>query len=398
MAVEVVMPKFGLTMQDGIIKRFLKQPGEAVSADEPLFEVETEKVLNEVPSPATGVVAALLFEVEDTVDCGTVIAVIAQPGEDIAQLQARYRSRASAPQPAAAASPTAITHSNAPVAERRAITPIARRLAAELNVDLARITGSGPGGRVTREDVERAAQAAAVVAAAASKPAVTGTTPPRGGTIPMRGIRKTIAERMVQSLHTAAQLTLTTEADVTAATELRAHLGRELDFTYTDLMIHAAARALRRHPRLNARLSADTIELVDEVNIGMAVALEDGLIVPVVREADRKRLKEIAAETKDLGERARAGRLKLEDVSGGTFTITNLGTYGVDAFTPIINPGEAAILGVGRIIERPLVYRGEIARRFVAMLSLTFDHRMLDGAQAAAFLQTVIETFNYGER
>jgi pyruvate dehydrogenase E2 component (dihydrolipoamide acetyltransferase) len=397
MAVEVVMPKFGLTMNDGILKRFLKQPGETVTEGEPLFEVETEKVLNEVPAPASGVLVAFLFNEEDTVDCGVTVAIIAQPGEDVEALKARYRS--AAPRPDAhpgAPPPTPAGAKDASAAARRAITPIARKRAAELGVDLSKVAGTGPGGRVTREDVEHAA--AAAQAAPAPRAAAVVQAAEAGAVIPLKGMRKTIAERMMQSLHGSAQLTLSTEADVTAAADLRAHLGREAEFTYTDLMIHAVARALRRHPRLNSALEDGAIKLRGEVNIGMAVALEEGLIVPVIRNADRKTLREIAAETRELGKRAREGKLRLEDVEGGTFTITNLGTYGVDAFTPIINHGEAAILGLGRIIERPAIYRGEIARRFMMTLSLTFDHRIVDGAPAAAFLQTVIETFNYGER
>jgi pyruvate dehydrogenase E2 component (dihydrolipoamide acetyltransferase) len=214
----------------------------------------------------------------------------------------------------------------------------------------------------------------------------------------MRGMRKTIADRMAQSLHQSAQLTITTDADVTAAVELRERLVSQFDFTYGDLLIQAVARALLRHPRMNARLAEDAIVIMPQVNVGMAVALEDGLIVPVIAEADKKSLREIAAATRELGERARAGKLRLEEVSGGTFTITNLGTYGVDAFTPIINPGETGILGVGRIIEKPVIHRGEIARRSMMTLSLTFDHRLIDGAPAAQFLQTVIEIFNFGER
>jgi pyruvate dehydrogenase E2 component (dihydrolipoamide acetyltransferase) len=164
------------------------------------------------------------------------------------------------------------------------------------------------------------------------------------------------------------------------------------------MLIHAAARALPRHPRMNSRLADDAIISIAEVNIGMAVALDEGLIVPVVRDADRKSLRAIATETKDLADRARSSKLKIDDVSGGTFTITNLGGYGVDAFTPILNTGETGILGVGRIIEKPAIYRGEIARRSMLTLSLTFDHRIIDGAPAAAFLQTVIDIFNYGDR
>jgi pyruvate dehydrogenase E2 component (dihydrolipoamide acetyltransferase) len=214
----------------------------------------------------------------------------------------------------------------------------------------------------------------------------------------MGGMRKTIAARMHQSLRDTAQLTISTEADVTAAVELRGRLTRELDFTYTDLLIHAAARALVRHPRMNSRLTEEAIISIAEINVGIAVALDEGLIVPVIRDADRKPLREIAAESRELAERARTGKLKLDDVSGGTFTITNLGGFGVDVFTPILNLGETGILGVGRIIEKPAIYRGEITKRSMLALSLTFDHRIIDGAPAAAFLQTVVDIFNYGDR
>ena len=214
----------------------------------------------------------------------------------------------------------------------------------------------------------------------------------------MRGMRKTIADRMSQSLRESAQLTITSEADVTPAVELRERLVRQFDFTYGDLLMQAVARGLLRHPRMNARLMQDEIAIIPQVNVGMAVALEDGLIVPVVVDADQKSLREIAGITRELGERARTGKLRLEEVSGGTFTITNLGTFGVDAFTPIINTGETGILGVGRIVEKPVIHRGEIARRSMMTLSLTFDHRLIDGAPAAQFLQTVIEIFNFGER
>jgi len=451
MAVEVTMPKFGLTMQEGTIQRYFKAPGESVRAGEPLYEVETEKVLYEVEAPASGTLAAALFPEGATVECGVVIAVIAESGEDAAALGARYgdgaapragapaatAAGASARASAGAASSSAPASSAAEAADdagaRRAVSPVARKLAAELGVELARVAGTGPGGRVTREDVERAAEAArstsntgaAVERAAAAAPSAAGASArgtravaaggagappgapappaaaasqPQARSIPMRGMRKTIADRMSQSLRESAQLTITSEADVTAAVELRERLVRQFDFTYGDLLIQAVARALLRHPRMNARLVQDAIAIMPQVNVGMAVALEDGLIVPVIVDADRKSLREIAAVTRELGERARTGKLRLEEVSGGTFTITNLGTFGVDAFTPIINTGEAGILGVGRIVEKPVVYRGEIARRSMMTLSLTFDHRLIDGAPAAQFLQTVIEIFNFGER
>jgi pyruvate dehydrogenase E2 component (dihydrolipoamide acetyltransferase) len=433
MAVELTMPKFGLTMHEGTLQRFFKAPGEAVKAGEPLYEVETEKVLYVVEAPASGTLAAWFHGEGTVVECGRPVAVIAEAGEDTAALAAASSSASTVPAGAArsvappeASAPAGASSragANAPATSgggRRAVSPVARKLAAELKVDLAHVSGTGPGGRITREDIERAARdggaPSPVVAATApgAAPATTASsglssssTPsvssaaggkPQLRAVPMRGMRRTIATRMHQSLRDTAQLTITTEADVTAATELRARLTREFDFTYTDLLIHAVGRALVRHPRMNSKLSEDAILLLSEVNVGMAVALEEGLIVPVIANADRKSLRELAATTKDLGERARAGSLKLEDVSGGTFSITNLGNFGIDAFTPILNTGETGILGVGRIVEKPAVYRGEIARRSMLTLSLTFDHRIIDGAPAANFLQTVIDIFNFGDR
>jgi pyruvate dehydrogenase E2 component (dihydrolipoamide acetyltransferase) len=300
-------------------------------------------------------------------------------------------------------------------AKRLTVSPIARKLAAELGVDPVRVSGSGPGGRITRDDVERAAKASAGApraeeeAVGASAPSASSPTSPAFAnnaaasdtapeSIPFRGMRRTIAARMHQSLRDTAQLTLTTEADVSAAVEMRERLKHEFDFTFTDMLIHAAARALLRHPRMNSRANEDAITLLPVAHVGMAVALDEGLIVPVVHNASALSLRQIASTTKDFGERARVNKLKLEDVSGGTFTITNLGTWGIDAFTPILNNGETGILGVGRIVEKPAVYRGEIMRRSMLTLNLTFDHRVIDGAPAAAFLQTVVDIFNYGDR
>lgn len=419
MAVEVTMPKFGLTMHEGTVQRFFKAPGDNVNAGEPLYEVETEKVLYEVEAPIAGTFAISLVEEGATVECGVAVAVIAEPGEDLAAIKARYSKAASnagatsatvTNHPAAGASAATsspdVTAGATSAGGRRASSPVARKLASELGVDLDRVEGTGPGGRITREDVERASKAGAT-----SSPGATSSTGAAGASttpaaraaasskrIPFRGVRKVIAERMHQSLQSSAQLTITTEADVTPATELRTRLTREFDFSYTDLMIHAVARALMRHPRMNARLDGAEITTAANANVGVAVALEEGLIVPVIAAAERKSLREIAVESRTLGEKARSGHLKLEDVTGGSFTITNLGTWGVDAFTPILNSGETGILGVGRIIEKPAIYRAEITRRAMMWLSLTFDHRVIDGAPAAEFIQTVIEIFNYGER
>ena len=211
-------------------------------------------------------------------------------------------------------------------------------------------------------------------------------------------MRKVIAERMQQSLQGSAQLTISTEVDVTQLIDRRQEVRQEFNVTYTDFIVQACAHALRQHPRMNASLEGNTIHVHGDIHVGLAVALDEGLIVPVVRDVDKKSLKDIAAEAKTLAEKARASQLKLEEVSGGTFTVSNLGMYGVDAFTPIINAPQSGILGVGRIVEKPVIYRGEITKRSMMVLSLTFDHRVIDGAPAGAFLQTVADLLVHGNR
>ena len=396
MAVEVVMPKFGLTMTEGTIQQWFKSEGDAIKSGEALFEVETEKVLYEVEAPADGTVAKLLYAVEAVVGVGLPVAIIAEAGEEVAEVAAQYAAAAA---PAAAPSePAPVAASAAPAApaEKRGrvpITPAARKLAKEHGIDLSGVTGTGPRGRVTREDVQKiidsggqAAPPAPVVAPAAAED------------IPLRGMRKVIAERMHQSLQGSAQLTISTEVDVTQLIDRRQEVRQEFNVTYTDFIVQACAHALRQHPRMNASLEGNVIHVHSDIHVGLAVALDEGLIVPVVRDADKKSLKDIATEAKALAESARAGQLKLEEVSGGTFTVSNLGMYGVDAFTPIINAPQSGILGVGRIVEKPVIHRGEITRRSMMVLSLTFDHRVIDGAPAGAFLQTVADLLAHGNR
>lgn len=397
MAVEVVMPKFGLTMTEGTIQQWFKAEGDAITAGEALFEVETEKVLYEIEAPADGTVAKLLYAVEAVVGVGLPVAVLAEAGEDVAEIAARYADAAgaqAAPTPAAPTSPEA-----APAAESAApadrpkrvpVTPAARKLAKEHAIDLDRVTGSGPRGRITREDVQK-------IIDGGGQPAAT-PAPTADETQPLRGMRKVIAERMHQSLQGSAQLTITSEVDVSELIDRRQAVRQEFGVTYTDFIVQACAHTLRQHPRMNATLEDATLHLNRGIHVGLAVALDEGLIVPVVRDADRKSLKEIAGEAKTLAEKARAGRLTLEDVSGGTFTVSNLGMYGVDAFTPILNTPQTGILGVGRIVEKPALSRGEIAKRSTMVLSLTFDHRVIDGAPAGAFLQTVADLLAHGNR
>jgi pyruvate dehydrogenase E2 component (dihydrolipoamide acetyltransferase) len=404
-AAEVTMPKFGLTMTEGTIQKWFKNEGDAIKAGEPLFEVETEKVLYEVECRTAGTVAKLLYPLEAVVEVGLPVAIIAEAGENVAEIAAKYGSGAPSAKvttaPAAAsAAPTAPAGSGR--REGPPVTPAARKLAEEHKIELAPIVGTGPGGRVTREDVQKAiddrAKAPAPTATPSSPTAPATPPAPVAQTIPLRGMRKVIAERMHRSLQGSAQLTITTEVDVTQLIDRRQEVQREFSATYTDFIVQACAHALKQHPRMNSTLDGDTIRQLSDVHVGLAVALEEGLIVPVVHHTDKKSLKEIAQEAKGLAEKARAGKLSIEEVSGGTFTVSNLGMYGVDGFTPIINSPQTGILGVGRIVEKPVIYRGEIAKRSMMVLSLTFDHRVIDGAPAGAFLQTIVDLLAHGNR
>ena len=374
MATEIKMPKLGMAMRQGVVTKWLKEDGATVREGEPILEIESEKITYQIEAPASGVLHRVAQE-EETLPVGAVLGYIAAPGEAVPKPE-----KPSAPE---AAAPAAEAASQAPVARSpdkgfvRA-SPVARRLAREHGIDLRQVKGTGPGGRIVEKDVR------AFLEAQKAAPA-----PARA--VPFTGMRRTIARRMTESLQTMAQVTLFTEVDVTELVRLRERLRREFELTYTDLIIKAVAHALEKHPRLNASLAGDEIRQHEEIHIGMAVALEEGLIVPVIRNANQKSLREIAQETKDLAQRAREGRLSVDEVTGSTFSVTNLGGYGIDGFTPIINPPEAAILGVGRIVEKPAAYQGQVALRQMMVLSLTFDHRIVDGAPAAAFLRTVAE-------
>ena len=436
MAIELRMLQMDQTMTKGKIGKWLVQEGDTVTQGQPLLEIETDKVVHEQESPTDGVIAQLLAEEGTNVPVNAILAIIGAPGEEVGRVETDTATEQPTPaqpeQPKATpstttdikASPAArqlaeklaidltevkasgpggrILESDvqryidlrgeAPAAEtsRLKASPLARRLAKEHGLDLSSILGSGPDGRIVRDDVLQAA-------ATPTPPApVVEIAAPQQATevISMSGIREIIAERMTLSVQTNASVTLHTEVDATAFVELRRMLNdklqaREVSLTYTDLLVKVVANALGEHPRLNATLTDDGIHLLSEINIGVAVALEDGLVVPVVQNADKGRLSEISAQVRGFAERARSNQLTPGELQGGTFTITNLGNFGIDAFTPIINPPESAILGVGRILKKPVVHDDEIVIRSMLTLSLTFDHRVIDGAPAAQFLQTV---------
>ena len=418
-------------MEEGTLVSWLVKEGDSVEAGQPLVEVETAKINSELETPVSGVVAHLMVTEGTTVDVGTIVAVIAEPGESPPRpSEDRPRRAAAAPRAATA------SRAGAP-SSRRQVTPVARRLAAQSKIDLDGLQGTGPSGRVTEQDVRDAilardsggpARPAQVVPRARllarergiDLGQVRGTGPngritvadveqfilqpaqdervPQAPAIPttevvsLSGLRKTIASRMMQSVQSAAQVTLTTEADMTEAVKLRQELLaqwrpegiRPMD---QDLIIKATAAALKAHPRLNAMLIGDELHILAEVNVGVAMAVPDGLMVPVVRRADETELLSIAKKVRELADRSRKGALAVDDVTGATFTVTALSAYEVDAFTPIIDPPQVAILGIGRVVEKPAVHQGEIMVRSMMSLSLTFDHRALDGVPAGEFLR-----------
>ena len=360
MVSNIIMPKLGLTTKKGTIIRWLKKEGDQVKEGEPQVIIETEKITTEVKAPSSGVLRKILSPEGAVVSVGEVIGIIIEANEELLEIN----------------SPKEVGE----LKDRILVSPLARKLAEKHNINVAEISGSGPMGRVVKEDILKAVQQVK------AKPVATTLTT-SNKTIPITATRKTIAERLSHSMQTTVHLTIMTEADATKIVEVRQTLLKYLDLSYNDILVKVVAKALERNRIINSMLDGEQIILNDEINIGVAVDSENGLVVPVVHNADKKSLTEIAASTKELIEIARNGTLSLKEVSGGTFTVTNLGVFGVQAFTPIINPPQSAILGVGRIVERPRIVEGQVAIRQVVNFSLTFDHMVMDGAQAARFLQ-----------
>lgn len=409
MPTPVLMPKLGLTMAAGTLVRWLKAEGEPVRKGEPVAEIESDKAAIEVEAPADGSVGRHLVAPGTRVPVTTVICQILAAGE------AEPPTAAPAPAPAAGkAAPAAAAAAPAPGATRVGdgpgdgahLTPAARRVARELGLDLAEVARAFPAGRVTREEVEAWAASrsrSAVAAQAPPAPALAAQAPPAPAGVagserrPLSVMRSVIARRMVESVREAAQLTLTSEVDVTALVRFRTDLApafeQEYGYrpTYTDFLVKAMARAVPAVPQVNARWAGDAVELFPQVDVGVAVALDDGLIVPVVRGAQSQGLAAISRQVRDLAQRARQGRLEPGEASGSTITLTNLGPEGIDAFTPVLNPPEVAILGAGRVREVPALVGGQWVTRQVMTLSLTIDHRVVDGAPGARYLRRVAE-------
>ena len=387
MAIAVAMPKLGMAMEKGTVGEWLRAVGENVEAGEDLLEISTEKITATIPAPTSGVLLRIEVPEKAEVPVGTVLAYIGVPDEELPKPSAVpvtpvKATAAAAPAPARAAKAT-------PTAEVQA-SPAARRMARDLDIDIALVSPSAPGRRVTTEDVERFA--------AEGVPAAVG-----GEVLPFQGIRAVVAERMTESLRTMAQVTITREVNATELVARREapapgfEAATGVRLSYTDLLVRETARLLPYHPILNSTLTEEGIVLQPEVHMGFAVALDNGLIVPVIREANRKSLGEITRERVELAARAREGTLGMEEIEGGTFTITNLGSFGSDAFTPIINLPQVAILGMGRIVARPMVVEGQVTACPSMWLSLTIDHRVVDGAPGARFLDALASSLESPE-
>lgn len=389
MATTVIMPKLGLTMTEGTIERWLKQEGDRVEKGDPLVEIITEKINFQYESPASGILRKILHHEGEVVPVATPIALLVEEGEALPEFEAIQPEA-----PVEMHRPAAVEREIRESRTRIFISPIARKIAEERGLDLSLLKGSGPGGRIIKQDVLEAAEKAS---AREVKPPLP-LEKPAGRVIPLKGIRKIIARRMTESFQSIPHFYLSLEVDMSCLQDLRERLKDEVEkragikLTLTDILVKVAASALKDHPIINSRIEEDHIRLLEEINIGVAIALEDGLIVPVVHHADKKSLTEIALTLRDLTERARGGKLSLEDVGGGTFTLSNMGMLGIDKFNPIINPPECSILGVGRTIEKPVVQAGEIRIRPMAWFNLSSDHRIIDGATAALFLNHLKRT------
>jgi len=354
MVTKILMPRLSLTMATGLVSNWYKKEGDAVVKGEPLVEVDTEKVVYDVESPADGVLQKIVASEGEEVPVAGVLGLITVGDEVLPE---------GAVTPEASASPR----------ERVLASPAAKRLAREHGIDLTVLTAT-VSGRITAEDVQRYLSQAKAV-------------PKVKEIMSLTGIQKVAAERVSSSYRGTPHCTMTMEVNMSNAIKR----SKASSVSYTALLAKLVATALTEHPLMNSTFSGNQIKVFEEVNIGVAVATEKGLVVPVMHNADETSLQDVSSSLRNLVQRARQGKLVKEEMSGGTFTITNLGMFGVDTFTPIINPPEAAILGVGRIVEKPVVVDGKITIEPMAQLSLSFDHRIVDGVPAASFLSRVKE-------
>ncbi len=415
--IDVIMPQMGESIVEGTLTKWLKRAGDHVDLDEPLFEISTDKVDTEIPSPAEGTLAEIIVEEGKTVGINTVVARISNGAG----------GAAAAPMPAPEpAPPRAEPHAPvATVVEETAgpLSPLVRKMARENNIDLSKVKGTGAGGRITKQDLEaylsqpasRSAPQPSAAVATIPTPVQVPPPPVRDAPAPMRGeapsarvepmsiMRQKIAEHMVFSKHTSAHVTTVHKCDMTRIAKLRARLKDDFQarygygLTYLPFVIRAACTALEQYPLVNSSIDGTNIVFHRDINVGIAVALENGLIVPVIRNADEKNVVGLQRSLVDLASRARSRQLRPEEVQGGTFSITNFGSFGSLFATPVINQPQVAILGVGAVVKEPVVVDDAIAIRSTAYLALTFDHRLIDGALGDQFtvkVKSILESWS----
>jgi pyruvate dehydrogenase E2 component (dihydrolipoamide acetyltransferase) len=413
-----MMPKLSPTMEEGQISRWLKKEGDKVSMGEPLAEIDTDKATMEMQALQNGVLRKILVNEGESAPLGQPIAIVGEPDEDISALVSKSTTPAAAAppetqptaEPSGKESATVLQPQAVPAADSRGngakaaassdrlvVSPLAARMAAEAGLDLRSLSGSGPGGRIVKRDIESALSQREGAQAGAPTHLRAVPSIPRPTTVstyhdePTSEVRRTIARRLVTSLGPIPHFFLTIEIEMDRAAEMRQSikaLNPELQISINDIIIKVAAAALIQHPQVNASFQDRTIRYYDRADIGVAVAIEDGLITPVVRAADQKSLSEIAAEVRDMAERARQRKLKPEEYTGASFSVSNLGMFGIDEFTAVINPPEGAILAIGAITAKPVVRDGEVVVRQMMHVTMSCDHRVIDGATGAKFLQT----------
>jgi pyruvate dehydrogenase E2 component (dihydrolipoamide acetyltransferase) len=389
MAISVVMPALEMAQETGKLISWLKKEGDSVAKGEPLLEIETDKAVMEIESPADGVLAGVKAQPGADVPVGRTIAWIVRPGEvpPAEEVVATSGRKTTAVVPSVGPTSASVNQGAQSAAQTLKVSPKARRLANQRGVNLSDVRGSGPGGEILASDILAVAESKTSAVADSASP-----------------ISRLMAERATQSWTTVPHFFVVREVDAGALNEARKKLGAELEtarglkLTHTDLLAALAARVLVKHPRMNASWTGEAVRLNGEINIGLAMAVEGGVVAPVIHNADKSKLAEIAAQRRDLTERARGGKLRPSDLTGGTFTISNLGMFGVDAFTAIIISPQAAILAVGRIVDRVVPVDGRPGIRPMMTLTLSSDHRVVDGARAAEFLRDLVEAIRSPEQ
>jgi pyruvate dehydrogenase E2 component (dihydrolipoamide acetyltransferase) len=400
MPIDIVMPKLGLTMTEGLIMEWKKDEGEEVKKGDILFILETEKVTYEVEAPEDGILGKIIVQAQETVPVGATVAYLLKPGENAASLAIKaLPAKPAAAAPAVVAAQSGEVQSLQVAATRVKATPLAKKMAKAMGIDLGSIRGSGHAGCITREDIEKAqsTENEKVDVHPLNQSASVAAPEGEGKMVPFTGMRRTIAKKMLASKVEAAQAYMGNAIDATRIQELRKILLPRIEkksgvrITITDIMMKITGAALLEHPVVNTRWTDKGILFLPDVHMGMAMALDEGLIVPVIRDINKKSYGQIAGERVQLIQKGKKNKFLPDDIKGGTFTLSAMGMFGLETFTAIINQPENAILGVGAIIEKPVVVAGEIVVRPVMTVNLTYDHRAIDGAEAGKFMRTLKE-------